>query len=125
MNTNYSDVQKGIQYLKSQGIDTKQMDQAVRMQQGMELGNSMSFSDGMYIQRSEPDAPGVYISQDQKMQDAFAQELAMKDQRNERPTVRQQFIPEIADITMGNPNYRTVAGPQRVTIGPNGQMIYL
>ena len=61
MNTNYSDVQKGIQYLKSQGIDTKQMEQAVRMQQGMELGNSMSFSDGMYIQRSEPDLSLIHI----------------------------------------------------------------
>ena len=115
MNTNYSDVQKGIQYLKSQGIDTKQMEQAVKMQQGMELGNSMSSSDGIYIQRSEPDVPGVYISQDQQLQDAYSQALAMQDQRNESPTARQQFVPEIADVTMGNPNYRTIAGPQRVT----------
>lgn len=125
MNTNYGDVKKGLQYLKSQGIDTKQMEQAVRMQQGMELGNSMSRSDGMYIQQAEPDAPGVYISQDQLMQDAYSKQLAMKSQRDESPTARQQFIPEIADLTMGNPNYQVVESPQRVRVGPRGEIIYI
>ena len=85
----------------------------------------MSNSDGIYIQQSNPDVPGFYLDEYTKQQDAYGQALAMQDQRNESPTARQQFVPEIADVTMGNPNYRTVAGPQRVTIGPNGQLIYL
>jgi len=118
-------MQLGLDYLKTQGVDTKQLEEVVRQSKVQALGNSMSLSDGVYIQKSEADAPGVYISQDQLMQDAYSQHLAMQDQRNESPTARQQFIPEIADVTMGNPNYRTVAGPQRVTLGSNGQLIYL
>ena len=125
MNNDYQNVQLGLQYLKTQGVDTKQLEEVVKQSQAQALGNSMSFSDGMYIQKSEAEAPSVYISQDQKMQDAYSQALAMQSQREESPTTRQQFIPEIADITMGNPNYRTVEGPQRVTVGSNGQLIYL
>ncbi len=123
MNTNYSDVQKGLLYLKSQGIDTNQMEQAVKMQQGMELGNSMSRSDGMYIQRSEPDVPGVYISQDQQLQDAYSQALAMKQQRDEQPV--QQAYPVTPNHSLNNPNYQVVESPQRVTVGPRGEIIYI
>ena len=125
MNNDYQNMQLGLDYLKTQGVDTKQLEEVVRQSKVQALGNSMSLSDGVYIQKSEADAPGVYISQDQLMQDAYSQHLAMQDQRNESPTARQQFIPEIADLTMGNPNYQVVESPQRVRVGPRGEIIYI
>lgn len=125
MNNDYQNMELGLQYLKTQGINTKNLEEVVRQQKSQALGNSMSTTDGVYITQATPDVPGVYEDQYQKAQDAYSKALAMQEQRNESPTPHQQFIPEIADISMGNPNYRTVAGPQRVTIGSNGQLIYL
>ena len=125
MNNDYQNMQLGLDYLKTQGVDTKQLEEVVRRSQAQALGNNMSTTDGVYITQSTPDVPGAYEDQYQKAQDAYSLALAMQDQRSESPTAHQQFIPEIADVTMGNPNYQTVAGPQRVTIGPNGQLIYL
>ena len=123
MNNDYNNIQLGLGYLKTQGVDTKQLEEVVRQSQAQALGNSMSRSDGMYIQKSEADTPGVYISQDQKMQDAYAQALAMEQQRNEQPV--QQAYPVTPNHSLNNPNYRVVESPQRVTVGPNGQIIYL
>ena len=125
MNNDFQNMQLGLDYLKTQGVDTKQLEEVVRRSQAQALGNSMSATDGVYITQSTPDVPGAYEDQYQKAQDAYSQALAMQEQRSESPNARQQFIPEIPDYTLGNPNYQTVAGPQRVTIGPNGQLIYL
>ena len=110
------------------GFDGELAEQIARLSlqgQGRNRGNRMSQSDGIQIQKNEPDAPGVYVSQDQMLQDNYTQSLAMQQQRSEQPSLLQQLVPKaVNQNTNANPNYQVVEGPRHAMVGPNGQLIY-
>jgi hypothetical protein len=78
MNNDYQNMELGLDYLKTQGVDTKQLEEVVRRSKAQALGNSMSTTDGVYITQSTPDAPGAYEDQYQKAQDAYTQAIPLR-----------------------------------------------
>ena len=123
MNNDYGNMHLALQQLKAQGMDTKQLEAVVRQQQAKAMENSMSKSDGIYIEQAQPDVPGFYIDEYTKQQDAYANAVAMQNQRREDPAINSNMNAPVNPIV--SPNYQVVQGPQRVTVGPRGELIYL
>ena len=61
----------GLEELKKQGMDTRNLEAMIRQQQSKSQPNSMSTTDGVYIQQQAPDVSGAYIDADQQNQDAY------------------------------------------------------
>ena len=123
MNNDYANMHIALEQLKAQGMDTRQLEAVVREQQSRSMNNSMTTTDGVYITQSTPDVPGVYIDEYQKQQDAYAnqmQALAVNSQSNAPLNDMNSGVQPIV-----SPNYQVVQGPQRVTVGPRGELIYL
>ena len=131
MNNDYANMHIALQKLKEQGIDTRQLEAVVREQQGKTMNSNMSSSDGIYIEQSQPDAPGFYIDEYMKQQEAYANQMEAlnQDSQSNAPTsdmnAAEMYTAVTPNHSLGNPNYQAVQGPQRVTVGPRGELIYL
>ena len=111
----------GLEELKKQGMDTRDLESLIRQQQSKSQPNSMSTTDGVYITQSTPDAPGAYVDADQQNQDAYATALAMANQRSESPALMSDMNTPVNPIM--SPHYQVAQTTQHVAIGPNGQII--
>jgi len=99
-------------------------EQAIRRMMAEESARAvpMSKSDQVVTYQSNAEAPGVYISSDQMLQDMYAAQVAagMRNQDNFNATqgIDMNTIPE----AMVNPNYK-IAEPTRTTADAQGNLI--
>jgi hypothetical protein len=113
----------GLEVLKSQGVDTRELEAALRQGLSKRQPNSMSTTDAVYVSQSTPEVPGAYVDAYQKQQDIFNEQLEMKLKMDEDMAQTNGMNAPINPIV--SPNYTVVQSPQRVTVGPQGQIIYM
>ncbi len=129
-NTQFSDrdLMETATYLKSKGLSDAQAGEILGMMRRGEV--EMSQQDGVTISQSQPDAPGTYISAEQKLQDAYsqnaaAQQVQMSSGRQADPLYF-LMTPDFnvaAQVASTNPNYSVVTEGQRQTIDSNGNVV--
>ena len=122
MQDNFTNMMLGLKVLQEQGVDTREMEAAIRDRLS-KAQPGMSTTDGIYMTRSEADVPGGYEDAYQKVQDQFGAELAKRQQQQEKMSAPSGMNAPFSPIV--SPNYSVVASPQRMTVGPNGQIIYM
>ena len=109
-------------------INPKELEAFLKMKEAEAANASMSQSDGMVIRKSEGNVPGVYVSAEQKLQDNFAQQVAMQNapglygrQADSNYFTSGQDM-NVAPLPMANPNAST-AEPVRITADESGRII--
>jgi hypothetical protein len=130
-NYDYSerDLMEAAVFLKTKGLSDGQTKSILQMMTTKPAGNEMSSNDGVYIEQSEPDAPGVFISADQKLQDAYASSPQAQRQMSSGMQGVPQYFAGTADLNIPvqvqttNPNYRVETEGQRRTVDQNGNVV--
>ena len=89
----------------------------------------MSQSDGVTIAESTPDAPGIYVSAEQKQQDSYsqgitAQQVQMTSGMQSDPYyfLRTPDLNIPAQVASTNPNYR-IEEPRTTTVDSRGNIV--
>jgi len=117
---------------QQQQMDPRKMEMLLKMLEAEQQNRAISQSDGVTVYQSEGNAPGVYIDQYQKSQDAYNQALLQEQQSNAyQQQQNMYYAPPKADAfdtdptmyAMGNPNYKTVEEGGNVTVNSNGDII--
>lgn len=135
MNTNGNsfseqDLREAALYLKSKGMSESQ---AREILNAMRRGDvEMSRTDGVTMVTNQGDVPGVYISAEQKLQDAYAstplgqRQIQMQDGMQGQPS----YYTGVADLnlpfdvrTTVSPNTTVVTEGQRQTARPDGTIV--
>ncbi len=90
---------------------------------------AMSQSDGITIAESKPDAPGTYVSAEQKQQDAYSQGITAQQvqmtagmQSDPYYFLRTPDLNIPAQVASTNPNYR-VEEPRTTTVDARGNIV--
>ena len=130
-NYDYSDrdLMEAAVLLKQKGLSDGQTKSILQMMTGKSAGNEMSSNDGVYIEQSEPDAPGVYISAEQQLQDAYAASPQAQRQMSSGMQGVPAYFGGTADLNIPvqvqttNPNFRVETEGQRTTVDSNGNII--
>ena len=127
-NISESDVANAVQKLRAQGISDAQIAEVIG---ALSYGQTpMSTSDGSYRAESQPDAPGVYVSAEQQLQDNYSGGIAA--QQAQQTTGMQSdplYFLKTPDHNIGvvmssaNPNYKVVTEGQRQTVDANGNVV--
>ena len=115
---------------QQQPVDPRRMEMVMKMLEAEQQNRAISQSDGITMYQAEGDAPGVYIDQYQKSQDAYNQALLQEQSANAyQQQQNMHYAPPRADafdvdvMAMGNPEYRVVSEGQNVTINSNGDIV--
>ena len=129
MEDQFTNMMLGLKVLQEQGINTQEMEAAIRERLSKTQPNMMTTTDGVYIEQSQPDVPGAYVDAYQKQQDLYASQLAKQMNEAEKGAQHSGINapPTAANLQVQppfNPNYQVVASPQNVRVGPGGQIIY-
>lgn len=129
-NTQFSDrdLMETAAYLRSKGLSDAQAGEILGMMRRGEV--EMSQNDGVTITKSEADAPGTYISAEQRLMDAYgegvaAQQIQMSSGRQADPLyfLKTPDFNVAAEVASTNPNYKVVTEGQRQTIDANGNVV--
>ena len=73
-NINEAEVVRAIQALRAKGMPDSQIEE---MLSAMHFGSApMSQTDGVTVSQFEPNVPGAYVGAEQKLQDAYSQNVA-------------------------------------------------
>lgn len=109
-------------------INPKELEAFIRMKEAEAANSAISQSDGMVIRKSEGNVPGVYVTAEQKLQDNFAQQVAMQNvpglygrQSDSNYFTSGQNM-NTAPLPMANPN-ASVAEPVNITADESGRII--
>lgn len=121
------EVIRQIAELKQAGLTDQMLAKLVeRVGLGYDVG--LSQSDGIHIQRNEPDAPPVIVSANQVNQDIFGQALAAG--ADITPPAK-RFVPGYTDApagaqgnVMGNPNFQVKQDGHNTTVTPDGTIVH-
>ena len=127
-NITEAELNKAITALRSKGIPDDQISEVLS---AMQFGEpAMSKTDGVTITQSEADAPGTYISAEQKLQDAYgvgvaAQQAQQTSGRQADPLyfLKTPDFNVAAQVASTNPNYSVVTEGQRQTVDANGNVV--
>ena len=82
----------------------------------------MSRGDQVVITQVEADAPGVYVSSDQMLQDVYASQVAAGQFTPDYFTATQGIDMNRPPSAMPNPNYK-VAEPRQITADSAGNIV--
>ena len=126
-NISEAEVSRAVQALRAQGIPDKQIAEVI---DAMHFGSQpMSQTDGVTMQQFEPNVPGAYQSAEQKLQDAYSQNVAAQQvQQTSGMQADPLHFLKVPDHNVGvamsssNPNYR-VAEPTRTTVNDQGHIV--
>jgi hypothetical protein len=113
-----------------ENINPKELEAFIRMKEAEAANATISQSDGMVIRKSEGNVPGFYVTAEQRLQDNFAQQIAMQNAPGKygKQGDRSGFgTASMADmntrpVPMQNPNAST-AEPVRITADETGRII--
>ena len=111
-------------------INPRELEAFLKMKEAEAANAAISQSDGVVIRQAQGNVPGVYVSAEQKLQDNFAQQVAMQ---NVPGLYGQQGNPgyygssplanmNTAPVAMNNPN-ASVAAPVTVTADASGHIV--
>ena len=111
-------------------INPKQLEAFLKMKEAEAANAAISQSDGVVIRQSQGNVPGVYVSAEQKLQDSFAEQVAMQ---NVPGLYGQQGNPGYyGNNSVANMNYRpqvvynpnaSYEAPRNVTADANGNIV--
>ena len=113
-----------------ENINPKELEAFMKMKEAVAANAAISQSDGVVISQAQGNVPGAYISAEQKQQDAYAQQVALK---NAPGLYGQQGNPgfygntPVADMNYSpqavyNPN-ASYEAPRNVTADANGNIV--
>lgn len=89
----------------------------------------MSQRDGVVMQKNEGDAPGVYVTAEQRAQDLYAASTVVRAQlQSAVQGTPAGFLPTMGDLNAGfvpvtSPNARVETEGQRQTVKPDGTVV--
>ena len=111
-------------------INPRELEAFMKMKEAAAANAAISQSDGVVIRQAQANVPGVYITADQKQQDAYAQQVAM----NNVPGLynKQDDAGYYGNHSVANMNYRpqvvynpnaSYEAPRNVTADADGHII--
>ena len=126
-NISEAEVSRAVQALRAKGIPDDQIAEVI---EAMHFGSQpMSQTDGVTMQQFDPNVSGAYVSAEQKLQDAYSQNVtAQQVQETSGMQADPLHFLKVPDHNVGvqmsssNPNYR-VAEPTRTTVNGQGHIV--
>ena len=127
-NISEAEVSRAVQALRAQGIPDKQIAEVI---DAMHFGSQpMSQTDGVTMQQFDPNVSGAYVSSEQKLQDAYSQNIAAQQvqetsgmQGDPLYFLKTPDFNAAAQVASTNPNYSVVTEGQRQTVDSNGNVV--
>ncbi len=126
-NISEAEVARAVQALRAKGIPDDQIAEVIG---AMAYGEpKMSQTDGVTMQQFDPNVSGAYQSAEQKLQDAYSENVAAQQvQETSGMQSDPLYFLKTPDHNVGvamssaNPNYR-VAEPTRTTVNDQGHIV--
>ena len=123
-----AEVSRAVQAMRAKGMPDKQIAEVI---DAMNFGSQpMSQTDGVTMQQFEPNVPGAYVSAEQKLQDAYSQNMTVQQvqetsgmQADPLYFLKTPDFNVAAQVASTNPNYSVVTEGQRQTVDANGNVV--